>query len=76
MLGRGFAWLDTGTHDSLLEASTFIHTIEKRQGFKVACLEEIAWRKGWISTDQMLERATWLGKTQYGSYLRQLAEEI
>ena len=76
VLGRGFAWLDTGTHDSLLEASTFIHTIEKRQGFKVACLEEIAWRKGWISTDQMLERATWLGKTQYGSYLRQLAEEI
>lgn len=76
LLGRGFAWLDTGTHDSLLEASTFIHTIEKRQGFKVACLEEIAWRKGWISTDQMLERATWLGKTQYGSYLRQLAEEI
>lgn len=76
VLGRGFAWLDTGTHDSLLEASTFIHTIEKRQGFKVACLEEIAWRKGWISTDQMLEWATWLGKTQYGSYLRQLAEEI
>ncbi|MCQ4104921.1 glucose-1-phosphate thymidylyltransferase RfbA [Erwinia persicina] len=76
VLGRGFAWLDTGTHDSLLEASTFIHTIEKRQGFKVACLEEIACRKGWISTDQMLERATWLGKTQYGSYLRQLAEEI
>lgn len=76
VLGRGFAWLDTGTHDSLLEASTFIHTLEKRQGFKVACLEEIAWRKGWISTDQMLERATWLGKTQYGSYLRQLAEEI
>ncbi len=76
VLGRGFAWLDTGTHDSLLEASTFIHTIEKRQGFKVACLEEIAWRKGWISADQMLERAAWLGKTQYGSYLRQLAEEI
>ncbi|MBK4726991.1 MULTISPECIES: glucose-1-phosphate thymidylyltransferase RfbA [Erwiniaceae] len=76
VLGRGFAWLDTGTHESLLEASNFIHTIEKRQGFKVACLEEIAWRKGWISASQMLERADSLGKTQYGSYLRHLVEEV
>lgn len=75
VLGRGFAWLDTGTHDSLLEASHFIHTIEKRQGFKVACLEEIAWRKGWLSADQLRERARYLHKTQYGSYLQQLLVE-
>ena len=75
VLGRGFAWLDTGTHDSLLEASHFIHTIEKRQGFKVACLEEIAWRKGWLSADQLRERANYLNKTQYGSYLHQLLVE-
>ncbi|UQY42727.1 glucose-1-phosphate thymidylyltransferase RfbA [Erwinia sp. PK3-005] len=75
VLGRGFAWLDTGTHDSLLEASHFIHTIEKRQGFKVACLEEIAWRKGWLSAGQLRERANYLNKTQYGSYLHQLLVE-
>lgn len=75
VLGRGFAWLDTGTHDSLLEASHFIHTIEKRQGFKVACLEEIAWRKGWLSAAQLRERASYLNKTQYGSYLHQLLVE-
>ena len=75
VLGRGFAWLDTGTHDSLLEASHFIHTIEKRQGFKVACLEEIAWRKGWLSANQLRERANYLNKTQYGSYLHQLLVE-
>ncbi|GLR11033.1 glucose-1-phosphate thymidylyltransferase [Mixta theicola] len=75
VLGRGFAWLDTGTHDSLLEASHFIHTIEKRQGFKVACLEEIAWRKGWLSAGQLHERANYLNKTQYGSYLHQLLVE-
>lgn len=75
VLGRGFAWLDTGTHDSLLEASHFIHTIEKRQGFKVACLEEIAWRKGWLSAAQLRERANYLNKTQYGSYLHQLLVE-
>ncbi|WAT02530.1 glucose-1-phosphate thymidylyltransferase RfbA [Rouxiella chamberiensis] len=73
-LGRGFAWLDTGTHDSLLEASQFIHTIEKRQGFKVACLEEIAFRKGWISHEQVAEQAKILKKTGYGSYLTQLIE--
>ncbi|HDZ2602092.1 TPA: glucose-1-phosphate thymidylyltransferase, partial [Klebsiella pneumoniae] len=56
-LGRGFAWLDTGTHESLLEASQFIHTIEQRQGFKVACLEEIAYRKGWLTKDQVLSQA-------------------
>ncbi|HBS3732910.1 TPA: glucose-1-phosphate thymidylyltransferase RfbA, partial [Klebsiella pneumoniae] len=68
-LGRGFAWLDTGTHESLLEASQFIHTIEQRQGFKVACLEEIAYRKGWLTKDQVLSQAKILSKTQYGQYL-------
>ena len=68
-LGRGFAWLDTGTHDSLLEASQFIHTIEKRQGFKIACLEEIAFNKGWLSKDKLIELAYALKKTEYGQYL-------
>lgn len=75
LLGRGFAWLDTGTHDSLIEASQFIHTIEKRQGFKVACLEEIAYRKGWLSREQVAEEARLLGKTLYGQYLSQLIVE-
>ncbi|MCW0309033.1 Glucose-1-phosphate thymidylyltransferase 2 [Pantoea ananatis] len=75
ILGRGFAWLDTGTHESLLEASHFIHTIEKRQGFKIACLEEIAWRKGWTDHEALLKRAQYLGKTQYGQYLKMLVEE-
>ena len=75
VLGRGFAWLDTGTHESLLEASHFIHTIEKRQGFKIACLEEIAWRKRWIGSESLLKRAAYLGKTQYGHYLKMLVEE-
>ncbi|QLU23947.1 glucose-1-phosphate thymidylyltransferase RfbA [Klebsiella oxytoca] len=74
-LGRGFAWLDTGTHESLLEASQFIHTIEQRQGFKVACLEEIAYRKGWLRSDDVLAQAKVLGKTQYGQYLKMLVEE-
>ncbi|EMP5262656.1 glucose-1-phosphate thymidylyltransferase RfbA [Klebsiella variicola] len=74
-LGRGFAWLDTGTHESLLEASQFIHTIEQRQGFKVACLEEIAYRKGWLTKDQVLSQAKILSKTQYGQYLQILIEE-
>lgn len=69
LLGRGFAWLDTGTHDSLIEASQFIHTIEKRQGFKVACLEEIGFRKGWLSAGQVREQALKLVKTNYGDYL-------
>lgn len=71
-LGRGFAWLDTGTHDSLLEASSYVQTIEHRQGLKIACLEEIAWKQGWISDDLLRERAHMLRKTQYGQYLGRL----
>ncbi|MDD0970046.1 MULTISPECIES: glucose-1-phosphate thymidylyltransferase RfbA [Pseudomonas] len=74
VLGRGFAWLDTGTHDSLLEASHFVHTIEKRQGLKVACLEEIAYSSGWISAQQLSVQADRLGKTGYGRYLGKLLE--
>jgi glucose-1-phosphate thymidylyltransferase len=69
LMGRGYAWLDTGTHESMLEASNFIHTIEKRQGLKVACLEEIAYEKGYISRDQLLELAKPLKKNEYGQYL-------
>jgi len=69
LLGRGFAWLDTGTHESLIEAGQFIHTVEKRQGLKVACLEEIAFQKGWISRDHLLTLAQDLSKTEYGQYL-------
>lgn len=69
-LGRGFAWLDTGTHDSLLEASSFVQTIECRQGFKIACLEEIAYHNGWISKQALQERADMLQKSGYGAYLR------
>lgn len=72
MLGRGFAWLDTGTHDSLLDASQYVQTIEKRQGLKLSCPEEIAWRKGWISDDVMLAAGSFFGKTQYGKYLLRL----
>ncbi|GKX40539.1 glucose-1-phosphate thymidylyltransferase RfbA [Pectobacterium versatile] len=75
LLGRGFAWLDTGTHDSLIEASQFIHTIEKRQGFKVACLEEIAFKKGWITSHQVAEEAAVMAKTPYGLYLSRLIAE-
>ena len=74
-LQRGFAWLDTGTHDSLAEASTFIEVIEKRQGLKVACLEEIAYKKGWIDKEQIKELAKPMLKNGYGQYLMQLAEE-
>ena len=74
-LGRGFAWLDTGTHDSLLEASHYVQTIEARQGLKVACLEEIAYQHGWISREQLLNQANALGKTGYGQYLKRLAGE-
>ncbi|MGP6489274.1 glucose-1-phosphate thymidylyltransferase RfbA [Duffyella gerundensis] len=70
LLGRGFAWLDTGTHDSLLEASHFVHTIENRQGLKVACLEEIAFRNGWLGIEDLIVRAEELKKTAYGKYLR------
>lgn len=73
LLGRGFAWLDTGTHDSLLEAGQFVQTIEHRQGLKVACLEEIAYVQGWLSKDELLEQANKLKKTGYGEYLYNVA---
>lgn len=73
-LGRGFAWLDTGTHDSLLEAAQYVQTIEHRQGLKIACLEEIAWRQGWITTSALAARGHALAKTGYGHYLQRLAE--
>jgi glucose-1-phosphate thymidylyltransferase len=75
LLGRGMAWLDTGTHDSLLEASQFIHTIEQRQGLKVACLEEIAYRQGFIDEAQLHALAARLGKSTYGDYLRRIIDE-
>lgn len=75
LLGRGFAWLDTGTHDSLIDASIFIHTIEKRQGFKVACLEEIAYQNKWLSREKLNELAKALSKTSYGEYLSKLVKE-
>ena len=74
-LGRGFAWLDTGTHESLAEASTYIEVIEKRQGLKIACLEEIAFRKGWITAYKLRELAKPMIKNQYGQYLAKIAEE-
>lgn len=74
-LQRGFAWLDTGTHDSLSEASTFIEVIEKRQGLKVACLEEIAYKQGWINREQLIKAATPMAKNGYGQYLLRLAED-
>lgn len=75
LLGRGFAWLDTGTHDSLLEAAHFVHTIEKRQGLKVACLEEIAFRKGWLNSAQLEKSIKPLAKTGYGLYLKKMLAE-
>ena len=75
-LGRGFAWLDTGTHDSLSEASTFIEVIEKRQGLKIACLEGIAYRQGWISEEKMRELAQPMIKNQYGQYLLRVIDEV
>jgi glucose-1-phosphate thymidylyltransferase len=74
-MGRGFAWLDTGTHESLLEASNFIHTIEKRQGLKVACIEEIAYEMGYISKEKLISLAQSLKKNQYGQYLIRRANE-
>lgn len=74
-LGRGFAWLDTGTHDSLLEAAQYVQTIEHRQGLKVACLEEIGYANGWLSRERLLAQADQLGKTGYGQYLRKIAGE-
>ena len=75
-LQRGFAWLDTGTHDSLSEASNFIEVIEKRQGLKIACLEEIAYQQGWITKEQLFEDAIPMQKTDYGKYLMSLIEEV
>lgn len=72
VLGRGYAWLDTGTHDAMLEASQFVEIIERRQGLKIACLEEIAWRKGWMSKDAIEEKAEELKKSGYGAYLSSL----
>ena len=73
-LGRGFAWLDTGTHDSLSEASTFVEVIEKRQGLKIACLEEIAYRAGWLTREALIELAAPMAKNQYGQYLLRIAD--
>jgi glucose-1-phosphate thymidylyltransferase len=75
LLGRGFAWLDTGTHESLLEASQFVATIETRQGYKIACLEEIGFSRGWISTEELAASAALLAKSPYGAYLQSLVEQ-
>jgi len=75
LLGRGFAWLDTGTHDSLMEASHFVQTIEARQGLKVACLEEIAYKQGWLTSEQLAKQADTLKKTGYGQYLQRLLQQ-
>ena len=72
LLGRGFAWLDTGTHDSLIEAGSFVETVQKRQGMMIACLEEIAWRNGWLSDQDLYSRAGLFVKTNYGAYLLKL----
>ena len=75
-LGRGFAWLDTGTHESLSEASTFIEVVEKRQGLKVACLEEIAYRNKWITREDLIRQAQPMRKNDYGQYLLRLAGQV
>ncbi|HIP12017.1 MAG TPA: glucose-1-phosphate thymidylyltransferase, partial [Arcobacter sp.] len=75
LLGRGYAWLDTGTHESLSQASQFIQNIEARQGYKVACIEEIAHYKGWIDSEQLIKLAEPLKKTQYGQYMIDIASE-
>ena len=75
VMGRGFAWLDTGTHQSILEASQFVHTLERRQGFKIACLEEIAWRLKWINDKQLGELSKSQEKNSYGQYLKRILEE-
>ena len=75
LLGRGFAWLDTGTYESLLEAAMFVETIEKRQGYKIACLEEIAWNNGWLNREQVMQTAKALSKNGYGQYLMGLIKK-
>ena len=75
LFGRGTAWLDTGTHDSLLDAAQFVHVIENRQGLKIACLEEIAYHQGWIDRAQLEANITRLGKSSYAAYLRRMADE-
>ena len=75
LLGRGFAWLDTGTHESLFDASAFIETVEKRQGLKIACIEEIAYLNGWLTKEQLISLAQPMTKNQYGQYLLHLAQE-
>jgi glucose-1-phosphate thymidylyltransferase len=75
LLGRGFAWLDTGTHDALMEAGQFVQTIENRQGYKVACIEEISYRNQWIDKESLIKLAEPLGKTGYGQYLIEIANE-
>ena len=74
LMGRGIAWLDTGTHDSLMDAGAFVQAVEKRQGLKVACLEEISWRNGWIDAEQVRKLAKKLGKTEYGQYLYEIVD--
>lgn len=76
VMGRGFAWLDTGTHDSLMDAGHYVQTIEARQGLKVACLEEIGFRNGWLSKERLLQQVSALRKTGYGDYLAQIADEV
>tara|TARA_B100000767_G_scaffold30675_1_gene26354 strand:- start:1452 stop:2333 length:882 start_codon:yes stop_codon:yes gene_type:complete len=76
ILGRGFAWLDTGTHDSLLEASSFVKTIESRQGYRIACLEEIGFKNGWLSEQKLLEQADMYSKNSYGQYLKQIVRDL
>ena len=75
LFGRGFAWLDTGTYDSLLEASNYVETIQKRQGFYISCIEEIAYRNGWINKEQLTNLANEMEKVEYGKYLLELAGE-
>ncbi len=76
LLGRGFAWLDTGTHDSLIDAGQFVQTIEQRQGYKIACLEEIAYNNSWITKEKILEIAKPLSKNGYGQYLYALVKDV
>lgn len=76
LLGRGFAWLDTGTHESLIEAGMFVETVEKRQGFKIACLEEIAYNNGWLNKDDLKRIGKELSKNSYGQYLLHLVGEL